>query len=91
MFEFDPQPLPRDDVHVVYNTMANSPVPLTLTQVAAKCPRYSIAQVYWACGTMTQQGIIAPCGAVRSDRSQADPHFDVKLPFDGYIGWEQAK
>lgn len=91
MPEFDPKPLPRKDVEHVYNVLADSPTPLTLAEVTARCPSYSPEQVYWACGTLTQQSIIRPCGAARSDRSNPDPHFDVKLPFSGYVGWEDAK
>jgi hypothetical protein len=92
MPELDPKPLPRNAVRRIYDTIAHSKTPLTLTEVAAKCPAYSFEQVYWACGTMTQQGILKPCGAARSDRSQANPHFDVKLPFEeNYVGWEDAK
>ena len=88
---FEPQPLPREDVEEVYNVLASSPKLLTLADVEALCPRYSKEQVYWACGTMTSQEIIQPCAYVSSDRSHRDPHFDVKLPFESYIGWEDAK
>jgi hypothetical protein len=93
MGAFEPEPLPRDDVEVIYDTLANSPTPLTLAQVTAACPVYSPPQVYWACGTLTRQAIIKPCDCIRSDKSSAaaDPHFDVMLPFAGYIGWEDTK
>ena len=89
---FEPEPLPRNDVRRVYNTIAHSAHPLTLEQVTALCPWYSAGQVYWATGTMTRQAIIKPCECARSDRKNPDPHFDVLLPFDpNYIGWEDAK
>jgi len=89
---FEPVPLPRDDVRVIYDTLASSATPLTLSQVTAQCPQYQPQQVYWACGTMTRQSIIRPQPAARSDRRNPDPGFDVLLPFEAnYIGWEDAK
>jgi hypothetical protein len=88
----EPAPLPRNDVRRIYDTMAHSATPLTLSQVTAQCPQYSAGQVYWACGTMTRQAIIRPQPAARSDRANPDPAFDVLLPFEeNYIGWEDAK
>ena len=89
---YEATPLPRNDVRRVYNTIAHSSEKLTLEQVIALCPWYSAGQVYWACGTLTRQVIIKPCGCARSDGKPTNPHFDVLLPFDpNYIGWEDAK
>jgi hypothetical protein len=88
---FEPEPLPRNDVRRIYDTIAHSSQPLTLEEVTALCPAYSAEQVYWACGTMTRQDILRVGFAPRSDGRRGDPFLDVILPFDNYIGWEDAK
>jgi len=87
----DPQPLPRDDVRHVYDTIAHSSQPLTLEKVTALCQAYTAGQVYWACGTMIRQGILRTGFSPRSDGKKGDPCLDVAAPFDGYIGMEAAK
>ena len=88
----EPQPLPRDAVRKIYDTIAHSPAPLALSEVRARCPAYSPEQIHWACGTLVRQGIVRPQAAVRSDRKSADPPLEAVLPFEqNYVGWEQAK
>ena len=90
--QFEPQPLPKDDVKRIYDCIAQSSVPLTLDSLAPQFPEYTKQALYWACGVLVRQGILSLGKVARSDRSQDQPHFNIKLPFDeNYIGWEAAK
>lgn len=83
--------MPREDVRCIYDTLAQSSKPLTLKEVEVLCPAYTAGQVYWACGTMVHQEILRTGFSPRSDGKKGDPCLDVKLPFAGYVGWENAK
>lgn len=88
----EPQPIPRNAVQQIYDVVAHSTTPLTLSEIGSQCPSYSPEQIHWACGTLVHQGIFKPQVLIRSDRQAANPSFKAILPFEeNYVGWEQAK
>lgn len=83
--------LPRDDVHVVYRAIRNATTPTTREDLYKLLRQYTIPQINWAVGTLVVQGIFKVNPHVRSDRVQTNPSLKAHLPFDGYVGWEEAK
>jgi len=87
----EPQPIPRNDVEAIYDALVAAGGACCLNELVALVPSYSEGQVFWACGTMTMQGILAVVQERRSDKQPGNPALEVRQPFASYIGWESAK